>query len=446
MRNRVVSWGIIISIILLLVAAACVPSTEDEGPAIEKGPARGIGGVEAEEPVRVSDMDLGGTGDPELDQIARDVLDARGAFVSGGEKSEDEWMSYRNTLSAKVKDNPTPFAYWLLAGVNNTISEGSAEALAAAKMSVTLAPSSSWAFDMLGFVLSSAGLEKEAQAAFGRALDNAGSGIKPPYTRTMAGGQDDDITGGGQDDDIMAGGGQDDDIMAGGGQDEDIMAGGGQDDDILRAIGETAFEDVRMSHLIPSPALVKKHGSVPIKPTALGLPGAESPEEADVARRVLTPQGYIMRPGEMKDRDWSDIAKALRNRLRKDPSAFKAWLAAGIILNDAEWGDTEKAGEALRAAQQAVELAPDSARAYYMLGLAYYFYKMPARAVNQLNKAVELDKNLAAPHFVLADIYARQKDYRRARAELQAIMDLGKSGEPEYETAAQKLQLLDKPK
>jgi len=107
MRNRVVSWGLIVSIILLLITAACVPSSEDEGPAIEKGPARGIGAVEAEKPVQVSDMDLGGTDDPELDEIARELLDTRGAFVSGDEKSDDEWMSYRETLSAKVKDSPT---------------------------------------------------------------------------------------------------------------------------------------------------------------------------------------------------------------------------------------------------------------------------------------------------------------------------------------------------
>jgi len=301
-------------------------------------------------------------------------------------------------------------------------------------MAASLAPESSWAFDMLGFVLTSAGLEKEAQAALGKALDNAGDGVRPPHAQAMAGGQDDDITASGQDDDILSSG-QDDDILS-----------SGQDDDILRSLGESAFKGVRISHLAPSPALMKKHGSEPIKPTALGLPGAENAEDADLARRVLTPQGYIMRPADMKDRDWSDIAKALRNRLRKGPSAFKAWLVAGVLLADAEWGDTAKAGQALRAAQQAVELAPDSARAYCMLGIAYYFYKMPARAVNQLNKAVELDESFAAPHFVLADIYARQKDYRRARAELRAIMDLGKSGEAEYETAAQKLQLLDKPK
>jgi len=433
-RNRLFLLGLIVSFVLLLITAACVPSTEDEGPAIEKGPARGIGAVEAEKPVQVSDMDLGGTDDPELDEIAREVLDARGAFVSGDEKSDDEWMSYRETLSAKVKDSPTPFAYWLLAGVNNAISAGSPEALEAAKMAASLAPESSWAFDMLGFVLTSAGLEKEAQAALGKALDNAGDGVRPPHAQAMAGGQDDDITASGQDDDILSSG-QDDDILS-----------SGQDDDILRSFGEGAFKDVRTSHLAPSPALMKKHGSEPIKPTALGLPGAENAEDADLARRVLTPQGYILRPADMKDREWSDIAKALRNRLRKDPSAFKAWLVAGVLLADAEWGDTAKAGQALRAAQQAVELAPDSARAYYMLGIAYYFYKMPARAVNQLNKAVELDESFAAPHFVLADIYARQKDYRRARAELRAIMDLGKSGEAEYETAAQKLQLLDKPK
>lgn len=434
MRNRVVLWGLIVSFILLLISAACVPTAEDEGPAIEKGPPRGLGGVEAERPVQVSDMDLGGTDDPELDELARELLDARGAFIPGDEKSEDEWMSYRETLSAKVKDNPSPLGYWLLAGVNNTISEGSPEALAAAKKAVQLAPNSSWAYDMLGFVLSAAGEEAEAQAALDKALGFAGDGIWPPHVRAMGGGQDDDITAGGQDDDITAGG-QDDDIT-----------GGGQDDDILRSLGEGAFKDVRTSHLAPSQALVKKHRSEPLKPTALGLPGAENAEDADLARRVLTPQGYIMRPADMKDRDWSDIAKALRNRLRKDPSAFKAWLAAGVVLADAEWGDTAKVGEALRAAQQAVELAPDSARAYCMLGIALYFNKMPARAVNQLNKAVELDKSLAAPHFVLADIYARQKDYRRARTELKAIMELGKSGEAEYEAAAQKLQLLDKPK
>jgi len=107
-RNRAVLWGLIVSFILLLITAACVPTTEDEGPAIEKGPARGLGGVEAENPVQVSDMDLGGTGDPELDEIARDVLDARGAFASGDEKSEDEWMSYRDpeARSPPVTRNP----------------------------------------------------------------------------------------------------------------------------------------------------------------------------------------------------------------------------------------------------------------------------------------------------------------------------------------------------
>jgi len=159
-RNRIVSCGLIVSIILLLISAACVPSAEDEGPAIEKGPARGIGGVETDKPVQVSDMDLAGSDDPELDELARELLDARGAFISGDEKSEDEWMSYRDTLNAKVKDSPTPFGYWLLAGVNNAISAGSPDALEAAKMAATLAPKSSWAFDMLGFVLSSAGLEK----------------------------------------------------------------------------------------------------------------------------------------------------------------------------------------------------------------------------------------------------------------------------------------------
>ncbi len=434
LRSRIVLWGFIVTLIYLLISAACVPSSEDEGPAIEKGPARGLGGVEAEKPVQVSDMDIRGTDDPELDEIAREVLDTRGAFVASSEKTEDQWMSYRETLDAKVKANPSPFGYWLLAGVNNAISAGSPEALDAAKMAASLAPESSWAFDMLGFVLSSAGLEKEAQAAYGKALDNAGEGVPPPHVLAMSGGQDDDI---------MAGGGQDDDIMAGGGQDDDIMSGGGQDDDILRAFGESAFKDVRMSHLAPSPALVKKHGAEPVELTALGLTGVGDSAAAEIARRVLSPQGYFTRPADMKDREWKRIGEKLRERLKENPTAFKAWLVAGVLLTDAKWGDTAKLGEAVRAAQQAVDLAPDSARAYCMLGIAYYFYKMPARAVNQLNKAVELDKSFAAPHFVLADIYARQKDYNRAKAEYRAIMQLGNPGEVEYEAAAQKLALLE---
>jgi tetratricopeptide (TPR) repeat protein len=432
-KNRLVFWGFTVTLILLLIAAACVPSSEDEGPAIEKGPARGVGTVDREKPIESSDMDLAGTDDPELDAIAREVLDTRGAFVPGSERSEDRWMSYRETLSAKVGESPTPFAYWLLAGVNNALSSGSDDALAAASEAVRLAPGSSWAHDMLGFVLSAAGRESEAQKALDKALELSGDTARPPHVLAMSGGRDDDITGGGRDDDIT-GGGRDDDIT-----------GGGRDDDIVRALGESVFEDVRMSHLTPSSALVEKQGGEALELSVLGLPGIEDSETSEIAASILSPQGYFMRSADMQDREWRRIAQKLRDGFKEHPTAFKAWLLAGVLLTDARWGDTAKLGEAVRAAQQAAEMAPDAARAQYMLGIAYYFYKMPVRAINRLNTALELDPDFAAPRFVLADIYARQKDRRRAKAEYRAVMRLGNPGEVEYEAAAQKLALLEKP-
>ncbi len=429
---------LLVFLVFLLALVSCPPSAEDEGPALEKGPRRDLGQAETVKPVSVADIDLAGTDDPELDEIAREVMDARGIFVPADEKPESEWMAFKVRLEAKAKDNPSPFTYWLLAGVYNRLSEGSLEAVFAARQAVRLAPKSSWAQDMLGFVLSAAGQEAEARDAYQAALKLARKGAKPPNALAKSGGRDEEVS---------AGGGRDEELAKAGGRDEEILSAGGRDEEVLSDRQDRelrVFADVRLADLAPAVELVAKYPAEPLELSALGLPDADDKDVAKLARRILSPQGYVHYPPEITDREWSGIAKELQRKLVSQPSALVAWLGTGVLLENALWGQEPLVADALEAARKAVELAPDSSRAHCILGIAYYFNKMIDRAIEELDRAVELDSKCAAPHFALADIFTRQENYGRARKELQAIKALGKAGQVEFEAAAQKLQELDK--
>lgn len=418
-------WISAVLALLLAVMAGCLPQTEDEGPAIEQGPGRKAMQAEDDSPVKPGDMDLAGSDDPELDEIAQAVLTTRGAFQGADEASEDEWMSYRAKLEDKLKDAPTAFGYWLLAGVHNALRKGSPEALGAAREAVKLAPKSAWAYDHLAFILESAGMEAEAKDAFKTAMSLAEGKRRPPHLELMTGGRDDDVMKGGRDDDVLS---------------------GGRDDDVLRSLEEgkpLTFADLRFVHLMPTDELLKELPAEPKELQKLGLAGYEDDDELlRTAEGLITPAGYVHKPKVMEPDEWLKRVKMLKYIQERKPNAFTSWLLAGALLNDARYGDEPTVGPALKAAQKAVEAAPESARVHFMLGAAQYFNKNLKAATDEFNQALKLDGNFAAPHFALADIALRQQDDLTAAKHLKAVLEMREPKDPEYKAAARKLKVL----
>ena len=82
----------------------------------------------------------------------------------------------------------------------------------------------------------------------------------------------------------------------------------------------------------------------------------------------------------------------------------------------------------LPAAQAAVELAPDDARVYDLLGWAYHLAGRPLEAQQALSQALTLDPDLASAHYHLGSLYAATGRPALARQHLQRAADLDIEG------------------
>jgi len=82
----------------------------------------------------------------------------------------------------------------------------------------------------------------------------------------------------------------------------------------------------------------------------------------------------------------------------------------------------------LPAAQAAVDLAADDARAYDLLGWAYHLAGRPLEAQQALSRALVLDPDLASAHYHLGSLYATTGRPALARKHLQRAADLDRGG------------------
>ncbi len=82
----------------------------------------------------------------------------------------------------------------------------------------------------------------------------------------------------------------------------------------------------------------------------------------------------------------------------------------------------------LPAAQAAVELAPEDARAHDLLGWAYYLSGDAVAGVQSLLRALELDPDLASAHYHLGTLYAALGQRELARKHLRRAADLDTEG------------------
>jgi predicted Zn-dependent protease len=115
-----------------------------------------------------------------------------------------------------------------------------------------------------------------------------------------------------------------------------------------------------------------------------------------------------------------DEAKAqMRAEIAISPRSALPWTRlASITLRQ------HLPGEALPAAQTAVQLAPDAADAHYVLGRAYADLGDTAKAIQELESASRLSPESPEIHFALARVYAKADQLEKAAQERAAFARL----------------------
>jgi len=99
--------------------------------------------------------------------------------------------------------------------------------------------------------------------------------------------------------------------------------------------------------------------------------------------------------------------------------------------------------EALKAAQNAVAIAPDSAEAHYELGRAWLESGDAQKAVAELEKSNAIQPNTPEIHFVLAQAYAKANLPKKAAAERAVFMQLKTMANQKAQNSSQGESILD---
>jgi TolB-like protein/Tfp pilus assembly protein PilF len=119
--------------------------------------------------------------------------------------------------------------------------------------------------------------------------------------------------------------------------------------------------------------------------------------------------------------DWSGAQAAFRQALELSPSY--AWGHAFWSIWLRIMGRHE---EAVAEARLAVELDPLSAVHIFRLGQNLYYGRDYDGALEQLEKALELDPNFVWAHVFLAEIFARKAKYEESRAACENVASLSR--------------------
>jgi Flp pilus assembly protein TadD len=130
------------------------------------------------------------------------------------------------------------------------------------------------------------------------------------------------------------------------------------------------------------------------------------------------------------------VARTAFNRATElAPNSAMAKAELGFFLW--QWGNSMDKGLAML--MKASILAPNDARVHVLVGDLYSnpstsSYK-PQKAEQEMKKAVELDPTYAYPHFLLAGLYIRLRQYQSAENELKSYFNLAPPSTIEEEWA-----------
>lgn len=135
--------------------------------------------------------------------------------------------------------------------------------------------------------------------------------------------------------------------------------------------------------------------------------------------------------------DKAAAREAFGRALQEDLSYFPAHVQLAYLgLED---GDT---ATVINELDLAVQIKPDDPGIRYQYGFALGSLNKLNEAEIQLKKAVELDSDFAAPHFVLAEVYQASKRRPEALKEFETFLALCAENDPRREEASEMAALL----
>lgn len=113
--GHLVAEGIALAAVSVICCGAVAAAAEQAGPTASGA----VTAVDDEAAIELlPEIDLPGTEDPELVEIAGAVLDEHGMVIPERRLSCSQWEAYEAALEHKVADQPSAFACWLLATVS----------------------------------------------------------------------------------------------------------------------------------------------------------------------------------------------------------------------------------------------------------------------------------------------------------------------------------------
>ena len=132
----------------------------------------------------------------------------------------------------------------------------------------------------------------------------------------------------------------------------------------------------------------------------LGLRFQDAEKEYNTARQ-LDPKSSepLMNLGSLY------IQMAEQAQAKRDAQAFPAALDAAV-----------------RALNQAIQIQPNSAKAYSLLGTTYYTGGQFPKAEENLTQALQLEKGMGQAELGLANVYIKQKKWKEALEYLDAYL------------------------
>jgi tetratricopeptide (TPR) repeat protein len=129
--------------------------------------------------------------------------------------------------------------------------------------------------------------------------------------------------------------------------------------------------------------------------------------------------------------------EAFGRALQEDLSYFPAHLQLAYL--GLEGGDT---ATVLNEMDLAVQISPDDPGIRYQYGYSLGLLNKLKEAEVQLKKAIELDSDFAAPHFVLGDVYQASKRRPEAIKEFEAFLALAAKNDTRRDEADQMAAIL----
>jgi tetratricopeptide (TPR) repeat protein len=169
----------------------------------------------------------------------------------------------------------------------------------------------------------------------------------------------------------------------------------------------------------------------------------EAAKEFETAIQLApeAPLGHVAKGLVLLRMDRADEAiEALRGRVRQEPDDYFAnWLLAESLLRIGANADAER--EAIAALEQSVRSNARMPQSRTLLGKLLLARGEIDRAVEQLEKALELDADSVTAAYQLAQAYRRKGDIRRAN-ELFARVSKAKSEDPSQFTQRSLLRIV----